>query len=325
MTKTLIDRRTFVAGSLLASGGLVAGAKPAFSQTFPNRPVTVIVPLSAGGSTDNLMRVAAPIVSKLLGQPVVVEARPGAATAVGATLVARAKPDGYTLLTHFGSMLMLPFVQKVEFDPIKDFSLIVGQHSFCTTAVVKADSKYKTIKDLVEAAKANPGKISVGTSGPTTGGHLTIVRFEERLGVKFLHVPFKGTEYNTALLGGHIEAIFAGPNWMGMVDGGQARALALFDDKRVASYPDIPTASELGIPIIERNSCLIAGPAGMSPEVVKVLRDAFDTAHKTEEFQSALKKFLCQFWNPSGKDLDDWASQKHEADRKMALALNLKP
>lgn len=271
------------------------------------------------------MRTAGPLVTKALGQSIVVDSRPGAAGALAANIVARAKPDGYTLLAFFASTLLLPYVQQITFDPLKDFSFIVGQHTFATAAIVRADSPYKSLADLVAAAKANPGKVSIGTAGVTSTGHLAIANFEQTLGVGFLHVPYKGAEYNHALLGGHVDAIFSGPNWMGMVDSGQARALAIFDDKRVASYPDVPTATEIDVPIIEKNSVVIAGPAGMSKDVVGPLRDAFDKAHRSDEFQAMLRKFLCQFWNPSGDELLAWAARKHVADGEIAKRLGLKP
>jgi tripartite-type tricarboxylate transporter receptor subunit TctC len=325
MTSSPIIRRKVLAVSALAAGGLLTKRAPALAQNYPVRPITLILPVSVGGSTDVLMRTAAPLVAKTLGQTVVVDARPGAGGALGASIVARAKPDGYTLLAFFGSNLMLPYVQQLTFDPLKDFSFIVGQHTFATAAVVRADSVYKSLGDLVAAAKANPGTISVGTAGVTSTGGLTIAKFEQTLGIKFLHIPYKGAEYNPALLGGHIDAIFSGPNWMGMVDSGQARALAIFDEKRVANYPDVPTAPELGIPIVETNAVAIVGPAGMSKELVNTLHDAFDKAHRSDEFQAMLKKLLCQFWNASGEELQVWAAKKHMADGEIAERLSLKP
>ena len=325
MTSGRMSRRRLLAGPVLSGGALLTGRAPALAQGYPARSITVVLPVSVGGSTDALMRTAAPLVTKTLGQTVVVDPRPGAAGALAAGIVTRARPDGYTLLAFFASTLLLPYVQQTNFDPLKDFTFIVGQHTFATAAIVRADSAYKSLADLVAAAKANPGKISVGTAGITSTGHLTIANFEKTLGIEFLHIPYKGAEYNHALLGGHVDAIFSGPNWMGMVDGGQARALAIFDDRRVAAYPDVPTAPELGVSIIEKNAVAIVGPAGMSRQVVDVVRDAFDQAHRSDEFQAMLRKYLCQFWSPSGDELQAWAARKNVADGEIAKQLGLKP
>lgn len=317
-------RRTLLGGAMLAAAGAIAAPSTGVARNYPSRPITLVLPVSVGGSTDALMRLAAPHVSRIVGQQVLVDSRPGAAGAVAANIVARAKPDGHTLLAYFGSNLMLPYVQQVNFDPLKDFSLIVGQHTFASAAIVRSDSPYKTLGDLVVAAKAAPGRISIGTAGITSAGHLTIARFARTLSVDFLHVPYKGAEYNQALLGGHVDAVFTGPNWMAMVDGGQARALAIFDTARAEQFPDVPTAADGGVAIVERNSVSIAGPAGLSAEIIAILQDAFDAAHRSDEFQALLKRSLCRFWSPSGDALRSWAVEKQAADAEIAKQLGLK-
>lgn len=318
MNRHEISRRRLLGGSAAAATMLIASSKLSLAANYPSRPITLIVPVSPGGTTDVLMRVAAELVGKSLGQPVVVETRPGAATAVGATLVSNAAPDGYILLAYFGSMLMLPNIQDISFDPIKDFSLIVGQHRFATYAVVREDSPYRTLTDLVEAARKAPGKISVGTAGLATGGHLAVVDFKKKLGVEFLHAPYKGTEYNTALLGGHIDAVFSGANWMGMVDGKLARCIAVFDENRLEAYPDIPTGAELGVPIQSYNTAIIAGPAGLPQDIGATLAAAFTAAHQSPEFKQALAKALCQPFDLAGEELQKWAQDKFQADKELA-------
>jgi tripartite-type tricarboxylate transporter receptor subunit TctC len=201
-----ITRRTVLAtGAALAA---TAATGPAFGQAFPSKPITLIIPWPAGGSTDVSMRAMAEVASKQLGQQIVIDNKPGASGTLGpATMAATAKPDGYTIAQLPISVFRLPYMQKTSFDPEKDFTYIVHVTGYTFGVVVRKDSKYQTFKDLVEDARANPGKIKYATPGAGTSLHITMEQIAAKAGIKWTQVPFKGgAETSAAVLGGHVDA-----------------------------------------------------------------------------------------------------------------------
>ena len=217
-----------VIGSVLAVGfAFAACAGGAQAQGFPARPVTLIVPWTAGGSTDIGMRALATATEKHLGQPIVIENRPGGSgTLSPGQMAATAKPDGYTLAQLPITVFRLPFMTKTTFDPAKDFSYIIGVSGYTFGVVVKNDAPWKTFPELLVEAKANPGKINYGTPGPGTSLHITMEQIAKRQGIKWTHVPYKGSaETSTAILGGHIHAVADSSGWAQLVNMGQLRLL----------------------------------------------------------------------------------------------------
>jgi len=322
MTPTL-KRRNFLAGG----AALCCSPLPALAQAdeYPKQPITIYLPVAAGGSLDSTMRAAVPIVSQILKQPVILEAKPGGNTALQAQLLARARPDGYTLGTISSVQLLLPYAQKVDFDPVRDFTYVIGMFGFPSGAVVRADSRYRTFDDLVQAARAEPGKISIGTSGITTSGGLATVYFEKERNTRFLHTPFRGAEANTALLGGHIDSVWGGPSWTSLVDGGRLRLLALFSERRAARYPNVPTAKELGYPLANLSTQGIAGPAGLDPRIVRTLHDAFKQAIDTPQFKKVSNDLVNEEWYRSSAEYTAWAAKEFADNKVLAQQLGLKP
>src|SRR5260370_3418127 len=206
----------------------------AMAQEFPSRPITLICPWPAGGSTDTHLRRFAEIAAKYVGQPVLIENRPGGGGTIGPGPVPHtATPDGYTLpQTHMGAF-RIPHMQKLPWDPVRDFTYIIGLSGYTFGVVVKSDSPFKSFRDLLDYARAHPGKMSYGSTGTGTSPHLLMEEVASKAGVQFLHVPFKGNADSTqALLGGHITAHEGGARWGRVVRPGSLPLLATLRQQR---------------------------------------------------------------------------------------------
>ena len=213
---------------------LLAVPLAALAQPFPSKPITLICPWSAGGGTDLHLRKLAQLASRHLGQTVLVENRPGGSGMNGPAGMAKtAKPDGYTISQLAITAIRVPHMQKVDRDPLNGFSYIIGVSGYTFGIVVKSDSPFKTFRDLIDYAKANPGKLSYGTPGTGTSLHLAMEEIAVKAGVQFLHVPFKGqADSAQALMGGHIMAQVDSTGWARQVDAGTFRLLATLGDRR---------------------------------------------------------------------------------------------
>ena len=279
--------------ALLPLAGIATAAQ---AQDFPSRPVTLIVPWPPGGASDLHLRILAEGASKHLGQPIAIENRPGASGTLGAALLASsAKPDGYTIAQLPVTVFRLPYMQKVSFDPTKDFTYIIHLTGYTFGTAVKADSPWKSWKEFLAYAKDNPGKIRYGTPGAGTTLHITMEQIAKQHGIKWTQVPFKGeAESTAALLGGHIDAVAGGTGIGPLVDAGQMRMLVVWTPERSARFPDTPTLLEEGDKIVSTSPYGIGGPKGMDPKVVKILHDAF---RKSME-EPAHKKILEQLSQP---------------------------
>ena len=212
--------------TILTAAGASALAGFAAAQSYPSRPIKYICPWPAGGSTDVVMRSLAESAGKALGQTVVVENKPGAGGMLGAIDMLNARPDGYTLCQIPHGAFRIPHMQKVAFDTLRDFTWIACLTGYTFGMVVQADSPFKSIKDVVDYARANPGKFSYGSTGTGTSPHLAVEEFALKAGVSLNHVPFKGNADNMqALLGGHVMAASDATGWGPHVDAGRLRLL----------------------------------------------------------------------------------------------------
>jgi len=271
---------------------IAAFATAAQAQQFPTRPVTLIVPWPAGGSTDIGMRALAAATEKHLGQSIVIENKPGAAGTIGpANMAASARPDGYTVAQLPITVFRIPFIQKTSFDPAKDFTYIVHVTGYTFGVVVKADAPWKTFNELIEYARANPGKLNYGTPGAGTSLHITMEQIAKMKGIKWTQVPFKGVaESMNALLGGHIDVTSDSTGWAGAVNAGSARLLVTWGAQRTKNWPDVPILKEVGIDLISNSPFGIGGPKGMDPAVVKILHDAFKKGMEEQSYKDAMTK-----------------------------------
>ncbi len=288
---TEFHRRQFLQAGSAAAASLALPAL-AQAQNFPNRPIKLICPWPASGSSDMVMRALADSATKVLGQQVIVENKPGASGMLGPNELVKAAPDGYTLSQLTIGVARLPHMQKMQFDPLRDFTYIACLTGYTFGIVVKADSPFKTVKDLVDYAKANPGKFSYGSTGNGTTPHLAVEEFASKAGIQLTHVPFKGSADGLqALLGGHINAHSDATGWAPHVDSGALRLLATYGSKRTKRWPKVPTLNELGYDTVSDSPFGIGGPRGMDPAIVRKLQDAVKKTLSDPAVLAAFEKY----------------------------------
>ena len=282
-----LTRRDVVAAG--AAFGALAVPTRLLAKGFPSQPIKLICPWPPGGGADAQMRALAVAAGKVFGQQVIIENKAGATGTLGLATLVNAKPDGYTLAQATNAVYRQGFIAKTAYDPTKDFSYIIGVSAFNFGLVVRADSPWKTIGDLVAYAKKNPGNVTFGTFGIGSPPQTVMDRIAARHGIQITHVPFKGTaEGMTALKGGHLDAIADGTGWAQFVDAGHFRLLAVFGEKRLKQWPNVPTLKELGYDIAEVAPWGLVGPKGIDPQIVKTLHDGFKKAMEEPDFLKAL-------------------------------------
>jgi tripartite-type tricarboxylate transporter receptor subunit TctC len=300
-----------------AAAASAAIALPGFAQErYPARPVKLICPWPAGGSTDAVMRALAESASKHLGQNVIIENKPGAGGMLGANEMLTAKPDGYTLTQLPHGVFRIPHMQKTAFNTLNDFTWIICLTGYTFGIVVPAESPIKSIKDLVDYAKANPGKFTYGSTGNGTSPHLAVEEFAQRAGIKLTHVPFKGNAENMqALLGGHIMAASDATGWGPHVDAGKMRLLATYGSKRTKRWASVPTLDELGYKTVSDSPFGVCGPKGMDPAVVKVIHDAFKKTLEDPKVMETFDKYDQSVIYMDTATYTKWARETYEAEK----------
>jgi tripartite-type tricarboxylate transporter receptor subunit TctC len=314
----MIRSRLAAAAAALATALTLAHAQ----SDYPNHPITMIVPFPPGGVADITGRPVAEAMGRYLKQTVVVENKAGAGGGVGMQYVSRAKPDGYTILLALSSISIIPEADKVlGRDPMYQLNQLVPIARFTadpTVLAVRADSPYRSVKDLVEAARKSPGSVPYGSSGNYGTMHVPMEMFAGSANVKMLHVPFTGAgPAVVALLGGQVEALSTGPSSvMGHIKGGKVRVLATWGDSRHPALPDVPTLKELGYDAQFSQWTGLFAPAGTPEPVIARLREAARFATEDATFKAALAKvetpiqYLDQdrfrtFWDADARKLAD--------------------
>jgi tripartite-type tricarboxylate transporter receptor subunit TctC len=270
--------------------GLLAMALPAAAQ-YPDRPVTLLNGYPAGGNVDIVSRQLVEGMKARFPRGLVIVYRPGAAGSVAVTELTRSQPDGYTIiLTPHSALVIAAQVQDLAYKTPDDYDPFANVVSYYPMLAVRAESPYKTLQDLVAAAKANPGKLSVGSPGEGTSSHLNLEELMIKAGVKMIHTPFKGWgQSSPALLGGHIDALVAQPAELkGQVEGKRMRVLAAFQPNRHPVFPDVPTAKEAGYDVANGVWFLLMAPKGTPAAVVKYLHDAAKEAIEDPKFAKSM-------------------------------------
>jgi tripartite-type tricarboxylate transporter receptor subunit TctC len=288
-----IRRREFLKTASAAAAASTL-PMPAIGQgAFPNKPITLIVPWQASLTADLLLRGMAEIASTHLGQPIIIDNKPGASGTLGpATMAASAKPDGYTIAQLAITVFRLPSMQKMPFDPVTDFTPIIHLAGYQFGTVCKGDSPFKAWADVIAYAKENPGKVTYATGGPNTTPNIGMEMMASHSGVKFTHVPMKGgSESIAAVLGGHVMLQAESPSWQAQVEAGGMRLLSIWTKERHKRWPAVPTIKELGYPFAFDSPFGLGGPKGMDPAIVKTLHDAFKKAFDDPKSQELLDKF----------------------------------
>ncbi|MBS3995968.1 MAG: tripartite tricarboxylate transporter substrate binding protein [Hydrogenophaga sp.] len=273
------------APAILPSGALA-------QDRFPSRPITLIAPWPAGGSSDGVMRAFGESASKILGVPIVIDNKPGVGGTLGAGAMVNARPDGYTLTQLPLGIYRLPHMQNMPFDPVKDITHIVCLTGYTFGIACTADAPFQTIQEMVAFAKANPGKLEYGHTGTGTTPHLAIEEFSTKAGIQLNPIPFKGSaEIMNAILGGHIRVMSGTTEFAPHVQSGKLRLLATLGSQRNKAFPNVPTVKESGWDTITESPFGIGGPKNMDPAVVRVLHDAFRKTLEDPAVQATLDKF----------------------------------
>lgn len=302
---------------------------PAVAQQYPTKPIKLILPFPTGGATDVMSRILAEKLTPRLGQTVIVENKPGAGTMLASEYVAKAPADGYTLLMAASSLVIAPSLySKVNYDPIKDFTPVTQVAAVIHLVVVNPNLPVKSIQDLIAYLKANPGKVSYGSTGSGTSTHLEAELFKKMAGVEIQHIPYKGSTPALAdLVGGQTSMMFDPiASSKPYLESGRLRALAVTTGQRSVSAPELPTVAESGLPGYEAMPWLgIVAPAGTPKVVVDRLYKEVSEVLKMQDVKDRFKSLgldiigntPAQFATFIAQDQKKWAQVIQDSGAKV--------
>jgi len=310
---------------------LLAGAAglllPAWARAddYPARPITFICPWPAGGTADQSMRAICQVAARVLKQPIAVENRAGAAGMIGAKAIAAAKPDGYTVgqipisVTRFSQLGML------QADPRSDFTYLARTSGQTFGIAVLPASPFKTLKDLVAAAKANPGKVTYAHSGIGGATHVGMEEFALAAGIQLNAIAYKGgAPALQDTLGGQVDMLVDSSSWAPHVEAGKLRLLATWGEQRTARFKDTPTLKELGYKVVVDAPNGIGAPKGLAPDVEKKLREAFRFAVASDEFKAVADRIDAPVMYLDGPDYQKYVQTMYERETQLIQRLKLK-
>jgi tripartite-type tricarboxylate transporter receptor subunit TctC len=279
---------------------------------YPEKPITMIVPWAAGGSTDQTARVLAKAAEASLGQPIVIVNQPGASTTIGMATLAAAKPDGYTIgVLSTTAYLVVLQGRQPPFDPLTAFSYVSYYGDNLIGIAVKSDAPWKTVQELIDDGKKRPGAIKYGTAGVGTTQHLTTEAIQFSTKAKFVHVPQQGSAASMpALLGGHVDFVTETSVWAPFIEDKQVRLLAVTTPKRSKLYPDVPTLNELGHKSL-RSIQAIIGPAGLPEPIRAKLETAFRKALTDKAFGETMDRLAMEIIDLPGAEVKKLVDSEH--------------
>jgi tripartite-type tricarboxylate transporter receptor subunit TctC len=311
-------------GAALLAVAVVAQAQ----QGYPNRPIKLLVPWPPGGGVDTAARIIAQPLSERLGQPIIVENKPGVAGNLGTGLFTKEPADGYSLL--MGSLSpnsVNPWLySKLGFDPIKDFDYVALAWIVPSFLVVPASSPANSAKDLVAMAKASPGKLNFGSGGVGSSQHLFGVMFNTASGINTVHVPYKGTApAENGLVAGEIDYMVDPPTALPFVEAGRLKALAVASTARSSALPNVPTLDEVGIPNVHTSTWYgILAPAGTPKPIVDRLNREINAVLKTPELQARMQKIAAQSRDWTPEEFTKFAKEELERYKEVVRASGAK-
>jgi tripartite-type tricarboxylate transporter receptor subunit TctC len=303
-----LGRRAWLLAMLLALGC----SKLATAAAYPDRPIKLVIPYAAGGPTDVLGRIVGQNMGDILKQTVVIENRPGAGAAVGFSAVAKAVPDGHTLLLGDINLAVNPYLYKsLPYDAQKDFAPIGLVASAPLVMLVSQNSPAKSLSELISQAKAEPGKLTFGSAGAGNTTHLSMELFKAKMGLDIVHVPYKGASPAlNDLVAGHVSMMVTGLSGAkSLVEAGKLRALAITGDKRAAVWPQVPTFAQAGAPLPEMKVGSWWGlfvPAGTPSEIVAELNRALQQSLSSPDLLQRLRELNIEPLNGSPQELERW-------------------
>jgi len=316
-------RRILLAGA--SAGVLAANPLRARAAGYPERPITFICPWPVGGTADQTMRALCVAAARSLGQSVVVENRAGAAGMLGLKALASAKPDGYTVGQIPISVTRFSQLGSVAIDPLKDLTYLARTSGQTFGIAVPAGSPWKSLADLVAAAKASPGKLTYASSGVGGATHVGMEEFALAAGVQLNHIPFKGgAEALQAVLGGHVEVLVDSSSWAPHVQAGKLRLLATWGDRRTVAFKDVPTLRDAGYNVVVDAPNGVGAPRGLDPAVATRLREAFRVATASPEFTAACERIDAPVMYLDGPDYQKYVSTVVDKERVLIERLKLK-
>jgi tripartite-type tricarboxylate transporter receptor subunit TctC len=265
---------------------------PARAQAYPSKPIVLVLPFPPGGSFDPILRALGNAAAIELGQPVVLMHRPGAGGVTGtASLATLPEADGYTLAVMHNSVIRQPLMARTSWDPLKDFTYVIGLASLSTGIAVAADAPWQTLADLLADAKARPGMLSWGNVGATSANRIHAERLARSAGVRFNMIPFKGgSEAFTALIGRHLD-VYGDPGFGAMATAGKVRLLATMTQERLQRWPNVPTLKESGFDLVVRSNIGLVAPKGLDPAITDRLHAAFRKAASDADYRRLASEF----------------------------------
>ncbi len=281
---------------------------------YPTRPITCIIPFSAGGSTDIAVRLICKEAEKTLGQPIIIVNKPGGGGVVGVSTLATAKPDGYTIGQSPGGapLFIMPFLEKLPYHPVKDIRYIMQFVELNFGIFVKSDAPFNSLKELLDYGRKNPGKLIYGTNAPNSISNLVVEQVAKREKIQTKHIPFKSSpEYQAAVLGGHVLFAVGDFNYS-LIESGQLKLLAFLSEKRSDANPQIPTLKDLGYDIQCPVFLGFMAPKGTPDEIVRRLEDAFSQAMRQPAFISKMKELNLTVVHRGNKELTEYVSRNYD-------------
>ena len=311
--------------SAVIAVGLIGEIRAGDPPGHPTHAVTLMVPYGAGGTVDSQLRALAKASEGRLGQPIIIENKASASGTLAAEVTAAAPPDRYTITAINTSVLRLPFMTKTSYDPRQDFTYIIGISSLTSGLVVRADAPWKSFAELLDDARANPGRISIGGPSGGTNPQIVMRQIAKQKGIEWTQIPYRSVaESSNALLGGHIAAVADAAGWAPYVNSGQFRLLVIFGSARTKIWPDVPSLNEFGIEVAATSDYGLAGPKGLDPQIVRTLHDAFREGMQEPAFVDLLTALAQEPIYRGSNDYAAYVRDQIEAQRRIVVELGLK-